>query len=593
MQVEPVMHRDENAIMDVLSLGGNLWQWRSADDFLVRTFMQKLSIPEIIARILVGRGIGLDEMQHCLAPSVKDLLPDPNTFLGMKEAIVRLVEAIKHKQTIAVFGDYDVDGATSTALIMRFLADVGSKAGRYIPDRSKEGYGPSIAAFNQLKESGVDLVITVDCGTTAFEPLAHAKAIGLDVIVLDHHAGEPELPASVAVVNPNRIDESSDYTYLAAVGVTFVALVALNRALREAGWYKDRPEPNLLALLDLVALGTVCDVVPLKGLNRAFVRQGLKVMRKQQNIGLSALFDAAQVRRPPDSYVLGFMLGPRVNAGGRVGLSTLGTDLLTTSDSNKAREIAQKLDLYNQERRAIEDLVLTEALEQVEALEELPKMLVVSGEGWHPGVIGIVAGRLKERYKRPAWVIAMDGDAGKGSGRSVEGIDLGAMVIAARQAGMLVSGGGHKMAAGLSVQRDKLDGLADYFNQRLQQELPLPSLKIDGALTLASLNLEFLEQVNTAGPYGAGYSQPRFLFKGLRAGKAMPLGSKGLRCIFYQDGREDRNDRVQGLIFRGSEGVLGDALKQAKGRLLDIVGTLSHDSYKDEVQIMIDDIYIK
>jgi len=437
------------------SLLGRRWRQRAADDRAALTLAQRLSLPEPIARVLAGRGIGAAEAEDFLNPTLRALLPDPLHLRDMAAAAARIAAAVMSGEPIAVFGDYDVDGATSAALLERFFAAAGVPIRVYIPDRLREGYGPNAPALLRLRAEGVGLVITVDCGTAAFEPLAAAAEAGLDVIVVDHHVAEPRLPRAAAVINPSRLDEESPHRQLAAVGVAFLLVVAVNRALREAGWYRLRCQPDLMQWLDLVALGTVCDVVPLTGVNRALVTQGLKVMARRANPGLAALADVSRLDERPNAYHLGFLLGPRVNAGGRVGEADLGVRLLTTPDPGEARALAERLDGYNQERQAIEARVLAEAIAAVEGATA-GSLAFATAPGWHPGVIGIVASRLKERYNRPAFVVALDGGIGKGSGRSVNGVDMGAAVIAAKQAGLLINGGGHAMAAGLTVATDRV-----------------------------------------------------------------------------------------------------------------------------------------
>ena len=436
----------------VSSLRGKRWTARPADERESMALAQRLGVPEIIGRVLSARGVGLQEADDFLHPTLKRLLPDPSVLKDMDTAALRLAGAVTGGEQIAVFGDYDVDGATSSALLARLLSAVGGQCRIYIPDRGREGYGPNEAALLGLKDSGVSLVVTVDCGIAAHAPLAAAADAGLDVIVVDHHAAEAELPRATAVINPNRLDESGELGQLAAVGVSFLLAVAVNRALRALDWYQDRPEPDLRQLLDLVALGTVCDVVPLRGVNRALVSQGLKVMGKRANPGLRALADAASLTEAPGAYHLGFILGPRINAGGRVGSSELGARLLSTDDEAEAKAIASRLEALNAERRDIEAAVLERARDQVERSDHQGPLILAAGEGWHGGVIGIVASRLKERFHRPAFVVSIEGETATGSGRSVHGVDLGQAVIAARQAGLVVKGGGHPMAAGFTAE---------------------------------------------------------------------------------------------------------------------------------------------
>src|SRR6185437_3569630 len=423
------------------SLSGRLWRARGGDDRAGLALAQRFGLPEIIGRLLSGRGIGIENAEGFLAPTLREALPDPLHLKDMDKAVARLVDAVCGGELIGVFGDYDVDGATSSALLQRFFRAVGAKTTLYIPDRQREGYGPNAAALAKLKERGAGVVVTVDCGISSQEALGSAAESGLDVIVVDHHLGDPALPRALAVIDPNRVDEASPHGMLAAVGVTFLLVAGVNRALRQAGCYRERGEPDLMQLLDLVALGTVCDVVPLTGVNRALVAQGLKIMRRRGNIGLAALGDAAGIGEKLDAYHAGFILGPRVNAGGRVGEADLGARLLATEDPEEARTLAAHLHALNAERRAIEAQVLAQAIAAVER-DPGGALVLAAGENWHPGVIGIVASRLKERYNRPACVVALSGGIGRGSGRSVPGLALGPIVIAAQQAGLLVDGRG-------------------------------------------------------------------------------------------------------------------------------------------------------
>src|SRR5437879_646893 len=484
------------------SLTGRRWAERLADERMALAIAQRHGLPDAICRLLAAREVDLEGVPDFLEPTLRKFLPDPLHLKDMDAAVARLVRAVQAGERIVVFGDYDVDGATSSALLLRFFRSVGGDIGVYIPDRRKEGYGPNAPALLKLKQEGAAIVVTVDCGVTAYEPLAEARRAGLDTIVIDHHQAEISLPEAVAVVDPNRIDEASPHKQLAAVGVAFLLCVGVNRALRDAGWYNSaRPEPDLRQWLDLVALGTVADVVPLTGVNRALVRQGLVVMGQRRNPGLVALADVARLREAPGAYHLAFLLGPRVNAGGRVGQADLGVRLLASDDPHEVGALALRLDEFNAERRAIEREVLDQAIARIEGLygpdrKGLPSALVIESEGWHVGVIGIVASRLVERYGRPAFVIGMDGELGKGSGRSVKGIDLGAAVIAARQSGLLLNGGGHAMAAGLTVARDLLADLAKFLDQRIAPQLgaapAVRELGIDAALAPGAATQELV-----------------------------------------------------------------------------------------------------
>ncbi|HEV2160914.1 MAG TPA: single-stranded-DNA-specific exonuclease RecJ [Stellaceae bacterium] len=576
------------------SLRGLRWRERGGDARLGLTLAQRLGVPEIVGRILAGRGIAESEAERYLAPMLRDALPDPLSFKGMAEAVARVVNAVKNGETIAIFGDYDVDGATSSALLKRFLEAAGGKVRVYIPDRQREGYGPNASALLKLKAEGAAVAITVDCGVTAFAPLTEAANAGLDVIVVDHHVAEPNLPRAVAVINPNRLDESGAHGNLAAVGVAFLLAVAVNRALRQAGHYASRAEPDLMTLLDLVALGTVCDVVPLTGLNRALVTQGLKMMRQRGNIGIAALADAARLAERIDAYHAGFILGPRVNAGGRIGASDLGTRLLSTDDPLEARTIAAELDKLNEERRQIEARVLEEAIAEVEAKNSKAPLIFVAKQGWHAGVIGIVASRLKERYGRPALVAAIDNGVAKGSGRSVAGVALGATVIAARQAGLLINGGGHAMAAGFTVEAGKLDALRDFLAARIAEALggqePVPELGIDGALACAAATPDFAALIERMAPFGTGNAEPRFAFANLRVLRANLVGKEQshVSCVL---GDGAGIGRLKAIAFRAVESALGPALLRSQGAGFHIAGHVRADNWqgREGVQLLIDD----
>lgn len=573
------------------SLTGRLWRYRSTDERLVQTLTQRLGVPEIVARVLAGRDVDPAAAAHYLEPTLRDLLPDPSRFRDMDKAVDRVFRALEGGERIAVFGDYDVDGATSSALLVRFFRSIGRDLTVYIPDRQREGYGPNAAAMAELARSGNAVVLTVDCGVTAHEPLAAAQDAGLDVVVLDHHVAEPRLPPAAAVVNPNRLDEDGAYGELAAVGVTFMFVVALNRRLREAGWYRNSPEPVLLDWLDLVALGTVCDVVPLRGLNRALVRQGLKVLSRRANPGLVALADVAGLREAPEAFHLGFILGPRVNAGGRVGESDLGVRLLTIDQPAGALALAERLDRLNQERREIEQAVLDEAVAKVES-ESHAGCIVVAGKGWHPGVIGIVASRLRERFNLPACVIGVADGTGKGSGRSVPGIDLGAAVIAARQSGLLINGGGHPMAAGFTVAEDRIEALGVFLATRIAGEIGdrgiTPTLGIDGALSTGGANSTLVRLLDSAGPYGAGNPEPRFVLANVRMTKSDPVGVDHVRCFVA----DDTGRSLKAIAFRAGDRGMADDLLGGVGRHWHVAGHLRPDTWqgRDDVQFIIDDL---
>ncbi|HEV2188054.1 MAG TPA: single-stranded-DNA-specific exonuclease RecJ [Stellaceae bacterium] len=579
------------------SASGRRWRLRHAvDDGAAAAIATQLAVPEILARLLSQRGVGIEEAAQFLSPRLRDQLPDPAHLKDMDRAVERLVRAIREREKVVVFGDYDVDGATSAALLLRFFAAVGGEGALYVPDRMREGYGPNAPALLKLKHEGAGLVICVDCGTTAHEALEAAKAAGLDLIVVDHHVAEPLLPSAVAVVNPNRLDEASAHGNLAAVGVAFLLAVAANRALRDLGWYRARPEPDLMQWLDLVALGTVCDVVPLTGLNRALVAQGLKVAARGANPGVAALaaLGAAPGRiEPISAYQLGYVLGPRVNAGGRVGAADLGARLLSTDDSALAAEWAQQLDGYNKERRQIERATLEAAIELVERQNSnSPVLVFAAAEGWHPGVIGIVAARLRERYERPACVVALADGIGRGSGRSIPGLALGSAVIAARQAGLLINGGGHAMAAGFTVAADKLVELQEFLAERLNDGLDhaklVPELAIDAALTAEAAQGGLVALLDGLAPFGSANPEPRFAFPAVRAAYVEPVGTGHLRL---RAADALGGAMLNAIAFRAADTPVGKLLTEAKGRAIHLAGHLRRDTWRggDAVQLVVDD----
>ncbi|MBL9097191.1 MAG: single-stranded-DNA-specific exonuclease RecJ [Alphaproteobacteria bacterium] len=566
---------------------GRRWVERAADASAALAIAQRLNAGEIVGRLLASRGVGLDAAARYLSPTLKNDLPDPNVILDMECAALRIAAAVRTGEGIAIFGDYDVDGATSSALLARFLRAVGVEPTIYIPDRLSEGYGPNVAAMTRLAREGAKVIITVDCGTQAQEALTAARDAGADVVVCDHHLPGELLPPALAIVNPNRHDDRSELGQLAAVGVAFMLAVAVNRVLRDGGWFAARPEPDLRPLLSLVALGTVADVVPLKGLNRTFVVKGLEQMAAAPFAGVAALKAVGGLSGEVEPYHLGFVLGPRVNAGGRVGRCDLGARLLATDDAGEAEAIARELDVLNQQRRAIEQATLDEAIAMVEgdaALRGAP-VLVVAREGWHPGVIGIVAGRLKERYGKPAIVIGVNDGIGKGSGRSLNGVDLGSAVVAAREAGLLVNGGGHKMAAGLTIEGRQVPALADFLAARLGGDCAASTdgatLTLDGALSAKGATVEMCALIARCGPYGAGNPEPLFAFPNMRVVNAAVVGESHVRCVFTgADGA-----RLSGIAFRALQSELGALLLNAKGRALHVAASLKADEWQGNVRV--------
>ena len=545
---------------------------------------------DLVTQLLLARGVADDDVERHRNPSLRAFLPDPSALRDMDAAAERLVQAVLTGETMTVYGDYDVDGATSAALLIRLLRNLGLEAQYYIPDRLLEGYGPSGAALVRLAEQGSSLIVTVDCGAMAHEALAMAHDAGVDVIVVDHHKCSAELPLAAALVNPNRLDESeigAAHGHLAAVGVAFLLAIATVRVLRQRGFFETRAEPDLFALLDLVALGTVADVAALHGLNRAFVAQGLKVMARREGVGMAALIDASRLSRAPSCSDLGFALGPRINAGGRVGEATLGVRLLTTEDPGEARAIAAQLSQLNEERRGIEAVVQEQAEAQI-ASQHNRAVLVLAGLGWHPGVIGIVAGRIKEKTGKPALVIALDADEhgnGKGSGRSIAGVDLGAAIIAAREAGLLLAGGGHAMAAGLTVAPGGLDALSAWLDARLgaviSGAMGNQSLLLDLAVAPGGLTPALVETLESAGPYGMGLPGPRVAVGPVRMVKADLVGTDHVRLIV----RGEDGANFKAIAFRAASTELGQALLHATHhRRLWLAGRAKIDDWSNRPQ---------
>ncbi|WP_242416270.1 single-stranded-DNA-specific exonuclease RecJ [Sphingomonas panni] len=574
------------------SILGQPWRWRGLEgDVCDDGFVAD----DLVTRILLARGCPREALAAHKTPSIRDFMPDPSIFRDMDRAAERLADAVIAKEPVAIFGDYDVDGATSAALLVRLLRDLGLTARPYIPDRQREGYGPNAPAMLRLAGEGATLIVTVDCGAQAFEALAATRDAGIDVLVVDHHQCTTALPPALAIVNPNRLDEGEGaaHGHLAAVGVAFLLAAALVRTLRARGFFAGRPEPKLLDLLDLVALGTVADVAQLRGLNRAFVAQGLKVMARRQNIGIAALIEASRLTRAPTATDLGFALGPRINAGGRVGKSDLGVRLLTTQDPEEARALAVELDRLNEERRSIEGDVQASADLSARA-QDTRGCVVVSGRGWHPGVIGIVAGRLKEKLGRPVLVIAIDDHGvGKGSGRSIPGVDMGAAILAAKELGLVSAGGGHAAAAGVTVAEDAIPALADFLHARMAEPVERAredrALLVDAVLAPGGVSPLLIEALEAGGPYGMGWPAPRVAAGPVRIVKADIVGNGHVRAILTgDDGR-----RFKGVAFRQAETDLGAALLGAPPhRKLWLAGRAKLDDWgsRPAAELHIDDM---
>ena len=578
---------DKPAFLNVAtSATGRRWVGPSIEeDRLAEAMAQITKLPAPLCRTLVKRGVAAEDASTFLAPTLRDLLPDPHDLRDMEKAAQRFLHAVKSKQRIAVFADYDVDGGTSAALLICWLRDMGLKSTLYIPDRIDEGYGPNNEAMAALAKDH-DLIICVDCGTLSHGPIA--AAVGADVIVLDHHLGGETLPDCVAVVNPNRQDESSDLGHLCAAGVVFLMLVEANRQMKASG----AQGPDLMSSLDLVALGTVADVAPLIGVNRAFVRQGLTVMGRRGRIGITALSDVAGMNEAPNSYHLGFLLGPRVNAGGRIGKADLGARLLATVDRNEASALADILDKLNTERREVESAVRDLAIEQAEARGYDAPLVWAAGKNWHPGVVGIVASRLKDASNRPSVVIGIDEDGmGKGSGRSVTGIDLGAAIQRLASEGLLIKGGGHKMAAGLSVEGDKIEAamarLGELLAKQGSDKIGPADLKLDGVLMPAAATVELVNQIEQAGPFGAGAPAPRFVFPDVQILFAKTVGANHLK-ITFGDGL---GKRIDSISFGAMDGPLGPMLTNHNGARFHLAGRLEINTWqgRQSVQLRLED----
>jgi single-stranded-DNA-specific exonuclease len=583
------------------SAAGRIWRDRLDPRGAARALAiaQRYQVPEMLARIIAGRGIDIDAVDDFLDPTIRKLLPDPLTVTEMEAAARRIADAASRGEKVAIFGDYDVDGATSAALLTWYLRHCGLDPLIHIPDRIFEGYGPNVEAVRGLAAKGATLLVTVDCGTTSIEPLAEAKKLGMDVVVIDHHQCGDELPVVDALVNPNRPDDLSGLGHLAAVGLVFVTLVAVNRELRARNfWSAERPEPNLLDTLHHVALGTVADVASLTGLNRAFVAKGLIALRRRDHVGHTALMDVARLSGPPEAWHLGFMLGPRINAGGRIGRADLGVRLLLEGDISEAARIAAELDRLNTERRVIEQMA--EAQAEAEALASLGlddkgAVIVTASEGWHPGVVGLVASRLKEKFSRPAFAIALEpGGIGTGSGRSIPGVDLGKVVREAVNEGILLKGGGHAMAAGITLKKERLAEFRAFVETALAATVAdarhANELFIDGAVTARAVTTDFVNTLNRAGPFGAGNPEPLIALPSHQLVYADEVGQAHLRLRF----KSGDGSFVNGIAFRSIGQKLGNALVENRGQMLHVAGSLTVDRWQgsERVQMRVTDVAV-
>lgn len=581
------------------SITGKVWRARldARGEALALALQQRHQLPDMLARVVAGRNVPLDQAVQFLDPTIRQLLPDPSTITAMDEAASRLADAVTRTEKVAIFGDYDVDGATSAALLAWYLRQCGCDPLIHIPDRIFEGYGPNVEAVRALAAKGASLLVTVDCGTVSFEPFDEAKAREMDVVVIDHHQCGAELPLIHALVNPNRPDDLSGLGYLAAVGLVFIALVALNRELRNRNfWNAARPEPDLLSMLHLVALGTVADVAKLTGLNRAFVAKGLQALRQRHHVGLTALMDVARLNGPPEAWHLGFALGPRINAGGRIGQADLGVRLLLEDDPAEARRIAEELDRLNRERQVIERTAEAEAEGEALAaigLEDQASVIVTAQEGWHPGIVGLVAARLKEKFARPAFAIALEpGGIGTGSGRSIAGVDLGHAVREAVEAGLLVKGGGHAMAAGVTLRKERLQEFRAFLENALKESVARArgnsDLKIDGVLLAKAVTAGLVHEMSRAGPFGAGNAEPVVALPAHEIVYAEEVGQAHVRLRL----RGGDGANVNAIAFRAAGQKLGHALLDNRGQRVHVAGTLSIDRWQgnERVQMRVIDM---
>ncbi len=585
------------------SILGFNWQQKNFNERNALAISQRFEISEVLANLLSSREVALDEVENFLEPKIKTALPDPFELNDMDKAVDHVIAAVLAKKKITIFADYDVDGATSAATLKRFFSQIGVDANIYIPDRILEGYGPNSQALLNLKKSGTDLVITLDCGTVAFKPLEDAAAAGLDVIVIDHHLGVLEKPQSIAVINPNLLDEKFPHKNLCAAGVTFLFVVAINKKLRDRGFYLQKKEPNLLNLLDLVALGTVCDVMTLTGLNRAFVAAGLKILRQRKNLGLREICDLAGLDEEPNAYHLGFVIGPRINAGGRVGKSDLGATILSSDDEEQVKSIATQLENFNKQRKEIEAQVLEEAVKSLESgadgFSKNDPIIFAASKNWHQGVIGIVASRLKDLYNKPVAVIALDEQKGKASCRSISGIDFGAEILKARLSGLLLEGGGHAMAGGFSVLPEKISELHKFFCENLGQKVieisAQKNAEYDIALDLSQVNIDLLKELAKLEPFGVGNMRPKFLLRDVIKVKANLVGqtAEHISCIFSSKTALGFQGQIQAIAFRSNKTPLGEILLDQKfNKPLNLVGTLNINAWMgvEKVQMIIEDV---
>ncbi len=581
--------------MNLLSISGKNWilkKYNNEDKVFIK---ENFSLDEITSKLLSIRKIKKEEINSFLNPLIKNVLPDPNKLLDMEKTTKRTIEAIYKKEKIGIFGDYDVDGATSTALLGNYFSELNLDYEIFIPDRKKDGYGPSVKSFKELVDKKVKVIFTVDCGTLSFEAIEYAAEKKIDVIVLDHHQSEVNLPKAFSIVNPNRFDDKSDLQYLCAAGVTFMFLIALNKELRSSEWFdkNDKKEPNLINYLDLVSLGTVCDVVPLVGLNRAIVKQGLKVIKLKKNLGVKTLLDICKVESSPSIYHLGYLLGPRINAGGRVGKCSHGANLLLNKDPKNAFKLATELDLYNKERQILERDLLKKILNETKNYKTDP-VIILSGTNWHEGVIGIVAARLKDKFNKPVIIISINGNIGKASARSIVGFDIGSAIISATHENILIKGGGHKMAGGFSIKIENIEKLKKFIfrkfmniNEHIKSERPL---LLDSIISPSAVNLEFYNKIALLSPFGSGNPEPKFIIENLTTINGKIVGEKHIKSVLIgKDGTS-----IKSIAFNAAENDLSAYLLKKNNKPFNIAGKLSLNDWKGQsnVEFIIDDISV-
>lgn len=587
-------------IIEKESVLGKIWHKINVNNDLASQIKIHLNISDLLAILIARNSRTIEEAEGIFQPKIKRLLPDPFHLRDMEKGVNRVIKAILNKEKICIFADYDVDGATSSALLKNIFDELGVDSFIYVPDRMTEGYGPRAASMKYIKNQAVSLVITVDCGSVAFEAIEYANEIGLDVIVIDHHLTIDQMPNALAIINPNRLDEISEYKNLAAVGVSFLFAVGLCANLKKQNFFalNNKLFPNLMNQLDLVALGTVCDVMPITGLNRAFVAQGLKVAAQRKNLGYNVLCDIAAIESAPNPYHLGFILGPRINAGGRVGKSSLGSRLLSTKNEQEAKLLATELNQYNEERKAIELMLLEEAKQQAEVQKE-NSLLFIVGHNWHPGVIGIIAGRLKEQYNKPVAVIALSEDGvGKASCRSVKGIDFGCEIIDAKQKGLLVSGGGHAMAGGFTVLEKNVPLLQEFlalkFDRLLANHRGHLNAYYDFEIKTDAVNIKLLHEIEQLEPYGLGYPIPTFKFSNMYVLKADIVGGKHAKITFAPDKKSHSKDLLAAISFNIIGTKLQDVIFSPKPLLLDLIGKLQINKWQnaEKIQLILEDIII-